>query len=220
MRDQTEPMKTIEAFYSAHSAYAYIGVAKLHEIADAHGAVVVHRPFDLRGLLDALGGAVGHVSPAHRAYYFGREIDRWAEYRGVQILPDAPATHANDYTRAHHMIIAAAAPDGTGADADRLAAAYLREHWVRGADLADHATLAAIARSVGLDAEALSAAADQPEVAARHARNSADAIARPIFGSPTYIVDGDMFYGQDRLELVARALETPFNGASSADTSG
>mgnify|MGYP001827636309 FL=1 len=53
-------------------------------------------------------------------------------------------------------------------------------------------------------------AAASDDVAAIHEANTEAAIARPMFGSPTYIVAGDMFYGQDRLELVARALSEPF----------
>ena len=56
------------------------------------------------------------------------------------------------------------------------------------------------------------AAATSPEVAAIYEANTAEAIERSVFGSPTYFVDGDMFYGQDHLELVARALKQPFQG--------
>ena len=63
---------------------------------------------------------------------------------------------------------------------------------------------------VGMDAGALMNTAKSAETAAELAANTADAIERSVFGSPTYVVDGDMFYGQDRLEMVERAIEKPF----------
>jgi 2-hydroxychromene-2-carboxylate isomerase len=69
----------------------------------------------------------------------------------------------------------------------------------------------ALARLCGEDDGALLAAALSPHVQDRHRENIRDAIARGIFGSPTYFVRGDMFYGQDRLEMVARAIEKPFD---------
>ena len=80
------------------------------------------------------------------------------------------------------------------------------------ADLADRETLAQLGGEVGLEPVPLLAAALSPEVQAAYEANTEEAIERSVFGSPTYFVDGDMFYGQDRLELVERALERPFAG--------
>lgn len=73
-------MKTIEYFYAAHSAFAYLGSAKLKAIAQAAGRRIVHRPVDLRRVVAEAGAQpFGRRSAAHRAYYFGREIERWSE---------------------------------------------------------------------------------------------------------------------------------------------
>ena len=73
-------------------------------------------------------------------------------------------------------------------------------------------TLAALGRYADIDPEPPLAVALSPEVQAQYAANTDEAVARSVFGSPTYFVDGDMFYGQDRLELVERALRRPFAG--------
>ncbi|MEL0018327.1 MAG: DsbA family protein, partial [Rickettsiales bacterium] len=100
-----------------------------------------------------------------------------------------------------------------GVDVDALAHRMLEAHWRDDADLADPGTLSRLAREAGIQApEMLLAAATSPEVAAIYEANTAEAIERSVFGSPTYFVDGDMFYGQDHLELVARALKQPFQG--------
>ncbi|MEC9185138.1 MAG: DsbA family protein, partial [Pseudomonadota bacterium] len=88
----------------------------------------------------------------------------------------------------------------------------LEAHWRDDADLADAATLSRLGNEAGVDAARLLAAANSAEVQAIYRSNTAEAIERSVFGSPTYFVDGDMFYGQDHLELVARALVKPFSG--------
>ena len=70
-----------------------------------------------------------------------------------------------------------------------------------------------LAGDVGVDPAPLLDAARSPEIRALYEQNTAEAIARFVFGSPTYFVDGDMFYGQDRLEMVERAVQQPFSGS-------
>jgi 2-hydroxychromene-2-carboxylate isomerase len=200
-------MAEIEYFYSAHSVFAYIGDRRLHEIAREAGARIVHRPFDLRRLMSATGGAANSMTPERRAYFSRREIERWAAFRGLEIMRGIPESHPNDFTLANRVLIAAAE---AGADVDNLAVAIMQAHWRDGADLADAAGLARIGEGAGIAMTPLLEAAASDHVAAIHEANTQAAIARPMFGSPTYIVAGDMFYGQDHLELVARALSEPF----------
>jgi 2-hydroxychromene-2-carboxylate isomerase len=86
----------------------------------------------------------------------------------------------------------------------------LESHWRDDADLADEATLVELGKRAGLDPIPLLDAASSDEVQAIYEANTREAIARSVFGSPTYFVDGDMFYGQDRLEMVERALRQPY----------
>jgi 2-hydroxychromene-2-carboxylate isomerase len=203
-------LKTIEYFYAAHSAFAYLGSAKLKAIAQAAGRRIVHRPVDLRRVVAEAGAQpFGRRSAAHRAYYFGREIERWSEERGAPWIGRIPTHHANDITLPNCLLIAAIE---AGLDVDALAHAMLEAHWRRDADLADPATLSAIGRDAGIDPVPLLAAAGSQAVLAIYRANTEEAIRRSVFGSPTYFVDGDMFYGQDRLEMVERALTRPYAG--------
>jgi 2-hydroxychromene-2-carboxylate isomerase len=202
-------MAEIEYFYSAHSAYAWLGHDRLREIAAQTGRRIVHRPVPLDPLLEAAGStAFGARPEGHRAYFFGREIARWAEERGKPgwVRP-MPTHHRAPYAFANQVLIAA---QDRGQDVDALSGAFLSAHWERDADLSDRDALAALISGEGLDPDALFAAAEAPETAAQHQANAQDAIARSVFGSPTYFVDGDMFYGQDRLEMVLRACERPY----------
>ncbi len=197
--------KTIEYFYAAHSAFAYLGAWELQRIADEAGARIVHRPYEFAPVLAAAGSTViGTRSKAHVHYFFGRELVRWAEWRNLPMLRHRPTYHDNALSLANGMIIAA------GDQADALSRAILQAHWRDDADHADGATLVRLAGEVGLDGAALLQAAQSDAVKAKHAANTDEAIRRSVFGSPTYFVDGDMFYGQDRLMMVERALARPF----------
>jgi 2-hydroxychromene-2-carboxylate isomerase len=202
-------MKTIEYFYSAHSAYAYIGSKLLMEIAKNGGRRIDHRPMDLRVVVAATGpGPHNSRTPERRSYFSGREIERWAEARDAEIL-SWPTFHDNEIALSNGMLIAGLLQ---GLDIDALAHRLLEGHWRDDADLADAATLERLGLEAGIDPAPLLDAARSPEVIAVYNANTDEAIRRSVFGSPTYFVDGDMFYGQDHLELVARALNTPFKG--------
>lgn len=201
-------MPNIEYFYSTQSAFAYLGAKRLGEIAAASGRRVFHRPMDLGKVVEAVSpGGFRARSRAHRAYYFSREIERWAEFREVAFRAGIPANHGHDITLANTMLIAA---QMRGEDVAALALAMMQAHWDDHADLADRTVLAGSAHAVGLEPEPLFEAAQTAEVKSIYEANTAEAIARSVFGSPSYFVEGDMFYGQDRLEMVERALDRPF----------
>jgi 2-hydroxychromene-2-carboxylate isomerase len=198
----------IEYFYSAHSAFAYLGSAKLMAVARAGGHRLVHRPMDLKRVVAGAGSTpTGSRTDAFRAYFFGREIQRWSEQRGAPVVPGYPAHHFNDTTMANSMLVAATR---VGGDLDGLAHAMLEAHWRDDADLADVPTLTRLADARGFDGVALAGLAETPEVRAAYDACTREAIDRSVFGSPTYFINGDMFYGQDRLEMVERALEKPY----------
>lgn len=201
-------MATIEYVYSAHSAYAYLGSAELMRICAAYGAELIHKPILLTPVVEAQGSLPFRArTQAHVDYFFGREIERWAEYRDVPIVKFRPTYHDADYSLASGMILALGAK---GRQADALAHALLEVHWRDDADLSDRTILARVAEGIGENPDALLEQAAADTVQAELHAISDWAKAKHVFGSPTYIVDGDPFYGQDRLELVERALQKPF----------
>ncbi|MEC8370282.1 MAG: DsbA family protein [Pseudomonadota bacterium] len=115
-----------------------------------------------------------------------------------------PTYNDNDYGFANCMLIVSSLEVAV---TDALANRLLEAHWRD-----DAATLSRLGNEAGVDAARLLAAANSAEVQPIYRLNTAEAIERSVFGSPTYFVDGDMFYGQDHLELAARALERPFYG--------
>lgn len=201
-------MAEIEYFYAAHSAFAYLGSRRFMEITAAAGRTIAHKPYDLRAGIVGVGSkTIGERTEGHLEYFFGREVERWSEYRGAPVNKRLPTHHHKSITPPNTMLIAGLVK---GLNIDELAHAMLQQHWRDDADLADTETLKSIARSVDIDPDPLLAISDSDEVLAIYEANTKEAVERSIFGSPTYGVDGDLFYGQDRLEMVERALAKPF----------
>jgi 2-hydroxychromene-2-carboxylate isomerase len=206
----------IEYFYSAHSAYAYLGSRRLMEIAREAGRELVHRPVALTQVIDGAGSTpTATRTQKFRAYYFGREIERWSQRRGAPVVDGIPTYHRNDTTLSNCALIAGTLND---ININALAHAFLEGHWQDDADLNDADTLAHLIASVGLDARELLDLATTDAVTKAYAANTTEAIERSVFGSPTYFLDGDMFYGQDRLEMLENALRTPYTGVWPRDS--
>ncbi len=204
---------TIDYYYSTRSIYAYFGAERIVTLARDAGRVLVHKPIDLSRVIPASGSLAFDQRPAsHKNYFFGREIERWKEYLGIPVLVD-PVHHVGNREWPSGFVIAA---QMQGADVDALHVAILRALWQDDRDVGDPDVLAQIAREAGLDPHPLLSAALDAAVQQVFARNSEEAVACGVFGSPTYIVDGEMFYGQDRLMMVERALKQPFKPAGPA----
>lgn len=208
-------MARLEYFYSAHSSYTYLGSAELMRIAREADCTIIHRPFDLRVTTAVTGpGPISGRTPKRRAYFYGRDIERWAQWRDVVFIEGRytakrPAHHDNDMTLVNCMLIAG---QERGLNIDNLAHDLLKGHWADDADLADCDTLVKLGQKAGYDPAPLLGDAALPEIQAIYEANTREAIERSVFGAPTYFVDGDMFFGQDRLMMVEQALKTPFSG--------
>lgn len=201
-------MAEIEYFYSAQSSFTYIGSAHLMEIAVAAGREITHRPMDLNRVLAAAGSRpFKERSEKYRAYFYNREAERWAEERNVPMRGEWPNHHYVDMTTVNCMLIASVEMQ---LDTDALSHAIMAAHWVDDADLSDPRALTEIAASVGVDAAPLLTAAANQDIRAKYELNNEEAVRRSVFGAPTYFVDGDMFYGQDRLHMVERAMKKPY----------
>ena len=201
-------VKPIEYFYSAYSAYAYIGHNHFLRLAETAGRVVVHRPFDLMKCLNAIGyHPLNERTQASLDYQFGRQRDRWAEYRQVEMPKETPSSHNNGAEIADLILIVA---KKLKLDVEMISSELMQSHWLGNLDLNDAYAVSEKLKTVKLDAEMLMEQSKAPEIISEYEANTNTAIEKSVFGSPTYFVDGDMFYGQDNLCLVERALAKPF----------
>lgn len=194
--------KTVEYFYAVLSPFSYLGHPTLREICRRHSAELVYIPADFFQVFKVSGGVPVHERAPQRQAYRLTEMRRWADYRGMQ-LNEHPKFFPADQTKASLMVLAAL---DLGRDPGDLSFAYQRAVWVEERDIADTDTVIAIADEVGFDGSALAARAQTQVIAAQYAANTEEAIARSLFGPPSYVLNGELFWGQDRLDFLDRAL--------------
>jgi 2-hydroxychromene-2-carboxylate isomerase len=193
--------KTIDYYFATVSPWSYLGHDRVVALAKEHGARLVPKPMNLGDVFPVSGGLPLPKRAPQRQAYRLVELKRWSEFLGKPMHIQPKHFPANGEPAATWVLAAAE----QGADAAlALAGAIHRALWEQERDVADPATLADCARACGLDPAALAARA--PAMAARFAEITKEAIDRGVFGAPTYVVDGEMFWGQDRLDFLARKL--------------
>jgi len=201
-------VKTIDYYYSTRSNFTYLGAARLNAMAKAHGRRIVHRPILLSVTMPAIGGMAFGERPTMLRNYSMRDALRWADHLGVPLLRE-PVHHMGPVELPSGIVIAGqrAAARGEPGDVDALSLAVLQALWRDDRDIADRTVVAELCGSAGFaDAEALMDEAMSAGVQAELQRNCQEAIVRGVIGAPTYFVDDEPFYGQDRLDFVERTL--------------
>jgi 2-hydroxychromene-2-carboxylate isomerase len=195
-------MQTIEYFIAPQSPYCYFGHGRLAEIAQRNGARIAMKPMDLGGkVFPVSGGLPVSQRPAQRLSYRLFELKRWAEYLKLP-FNIAPKYFPVSGDLAAKMMIAE--PSETGAFA--FAGAVLKAVWADELNIADESVLVTLAKQCGLDGDALLIAA--PASQAKYDLYSQQAIDAKVFGAPWFVLNGEPFWGQDRLEFLDRALST------------
>ena len=196
--------KTVDYYFSPMSPWTYLGHARFAAMAQRHGAAINVKPVDYGKVFPVSGGLpLAKRAPQRQAYRMV-ELKRFRDYLKVP-LNLQPKFFPVPADLAAQFIVAAGQAAGSDA-AMRLAGAVLRACWAEERNIADAETLGAICKEQGMDAAALAAAAQSEAVKAEYEGYTQEAIARNVFGAPSYVIDGEIFWGQDRLEFVERAL--------------
>ena len=193
--------KTIDYYFSPVSPWTYLGHARFQEIARKHGATITAKPVDYGRIFPLSGGLPVTKRPPQRQAYRLVELERWRKHLGVP-MNIQPKFFPYDARLAALVIVAS----GNADHALKLAGTFLRGCWTEEKNMADEAEVAAAIRSAGLDSDALLKQAKAPETAARFESFTDEAIGRQVFGAPTYVYRDELFWGQDRLEFLDRAL--------------
>jgi 2-hydroxychromene-2-carboxylate isomerase len=197
--------KIVEYFIAPQSPWTYLGHQRFVGILNRHHAQVALKPADVVKVFAASGGVPVAQRPAQRQAYRLAELTRWSQFLEMPLnLHPAFFPVAGDPSS--KLIIASLHQSGSDA-AMTLLGALGRACWAEEKNIADPDTLVAVANAVGLDGNELLKYADSQAVADELQRNTEEAIAAEVFGVPWYRVDGEGFWGQDRLDFVERALQ-------------
>jgi 2-hydroxychromene-2-carboxylate isomerase len=198
--------KTIQYYFAPQSPYAYLGHGRLLRLATQYGAMVEPKVVDIGNIFAASGGLpLAKRAPERQAYRL-EELKRWSAFLGLPLNPE-PTFFPVDQTAASLLLVAAR--ETAGADqALELAGAIMRAVWVEDRDIADMSTLHELADDCGFDGAALMVASAASGTQHRYDAFTREARDAGVFGAPWYVVDGQGFWGQDRLDFVERLLQT------------
>jgi 2-hydroxychromene-2-carboxylate isomerase len=195
------PQPEILVFYGISSPWAYLGTPQLWSIAKKHGARIVLRPIRV---IEANGGIPLRTRAQPRQDYHALELSRWRAHLGMKLNLTPRFYPCRTIETAAQAVIAV---QEAGLDAPAFSFAVQRALWAEDRDIADVETLRELARgTVGEEGAALVRDPALPRHIETWHGNLAEAERRGIFGTPTYVVNDELFWGQDRLDFVDRAL--------------
>jgi 2-hydroxychromene-2-carboxylate isomerase len=195
-------MTQIDYFFTLNSPWSYMGGERLMKMAKEHGANVNTKPAQMGVVFAQTGGLpLPKRAPARQAYRLV-DMKRWVEFLEIPFVRE-PEFFPHDETEGVRLVLAAVE---TGGDALALATEIGRSLWELNEDPADADVQSAAAARAGLDADALRGALSLEDAATIWSKNTDEALDRGVFGAPSYIIDGEIFWGQDRLDFVERKL--------------
>ena len=196
---------TVDYYFTPQSPWAYLGHERFARMARAAGAAVRVLPIDLGGKVFPISGGLplGQRAPQRQAYRL-LELRRHSDFLGLplHVKPKFFPVSGDDASR---LIIAVDLHDGSDA-AMKISAAVFSACWAQERHIANEKALAELLNECGLDAARLEQSYSQA-VQERYEANTKQAIEAGIFGAPSYLIDGELFWGQDRLDFVERRLK-------------
>jgi len=192
----------IEFYFDFGSPNAYLAYTQLPALAERHGAAVVWRPMLLGGVFQATGNRSPAEVPAKGRWSCG-DIQRWVRRYGIEFRHNP---HFPVNTLALMRGAVGLQRRGDRAAFLRYVDAMFRAMWIDGRNLADPAEVAAAVGQAGFDPEDIRALTADPEVKAELKARTEEAVARGVFGAPTFFVHDELIFGQDRLHFVEDAL--------------
>ena len=196
--------RTIDYYFSVISSYSYLGGERFAKLVEDYDLNVNMYPVDISKVFAATGGLpVKQRAPERQAYRL-IELRRWSEYLQVPFVLE-PKYFPTNATPASLLMIAAIHTD---VDALALSHAVLRAVWAEERNIAEIDILLTITDELGIDGKSLLEQSKEPDIAKEYQTNTEMCIARGVFGFPTYIIDDEPFWGQDRLEFVERKLQS------------
>jgi len=195
--------KTIDYYFPPQSPWTYLGHSGFVAIAKAAGATVRVRPIDMGSVFPVSGGLpLGKRAPQRQAYRLV-DLARCSKYLELplNVKPKFFPVASDDAAR---LIIAVDMHDGTEA-AMRMCSAVFQAVWVQERNIGDPKVLDSLVVECGLSPKRGEQSQSQA-VQERYEAYTQEAIDIQVFGAPSYVIDGEIFWGQDRLDFVERAL--------------
>jgi 2-hydroxychromene-2-carboxylate isomerase len=196
--------RQVDYYFSLSSPWAYIGHKAFREVVAAYDLEVNHKPVVLVDLFSETGGLPLIRRHPVRQRYRMVELQRWRDKRGLN-FHFQPKYIPLNARLADGVVIAAIE---AGLDPDPFLRRAFPAVWEEELNLADPAVVAKLADEAGFPGKKLVERSASEDISAAYEQNRQDAITADVFGSPVYVLEGEVFWGQDRIELLADALKS------------
>lgn len=193
--------KELDFYFDYGSPTAYLAYARLQQLQSKYALTINYLPMLLGGVFKATENTSPVTIPAKAAYMLQQDLPRFSRRYGVPL-------NFNPYFPINtlHLMRGAFAATTLGALEDYTAAVFTAM-WVEERNMGDADVVGQTLADAGLDAERLMALAQTPATKAQLIAATEAAVKRGCFGAPTFFMEGEMYFGQDRLDFVAEALQ-------------
>ncbi len=196
-------------WFDLHSPWAFLAAMRISAISERHNAALVWRPFQLPRLIERIDGRRPLEENEAFVNWYQQDLQDWAE------IEDVPIRYHPDYPLPNSRALRACLYAADHGRPDKMALALFRAYWQAEEDISDLSTIERTASAAGFDGAAAAASATSPQYKARLEANTAAAVERGLFGTPTIECGDKLFFGFDRLPLLERHLSRFNLGASS-----
>ena len=193
--------KTVEFYFDVGSPTAYLAHKRLQQLQAQYGCEILYRPILLGGLFKATGNSSPISVPAKGHYMMALDLPRYAA------LYDVPLNNNSHFPiNTLNLMRGAVAAINSDYFADYIDTVF-NAIWVDGKNMADIDVVTEVLGSAELNVNVILASTQDPDVKATLIQNTEVAVQRGLFGAPTMFVEGEMFFGQDRLQFVEAAIQ-------------
>jgi|TARA_B110000027_G_scaffold10974_1_gene9712 2-hydroxychromene-2-carboxylate isomerase len=194
--------KIVEFYFDVGSPTAYLAYNRLKQLQKQYNCVIDYRPVLLGGLFKASGNSSPVMVPAKGRYMMMDDLPRFAK------LYDVPLNNNPHFPINTLNLMRGAVAALHGDYFDTYISAVFNAIWVDSKNMGDMETVIEVLSTAGLNAPSILESTQDADIKAKLITNTEDAVKRGLFGAPTMFVNGEMFFGQDRLQFVEMALQT------------
>ena len=198
-------MTTVEFFFDYSSPWTYLAFDRIEEFCEKNGAELIWKPFLVGGVFNKVNPSVyqrreNPVPPKDN--YYRKDMNDWARYQGITLIkPSVFPVNSVKALRGAFVAI----EEGKISEYSR---GCFSAYWTNDKDISQEDVLQPIAESAGMDGEAFMAKITEESIKRKLFETTDEIIARQGFGSPTFFIDeDDMYFGNDRLELMQAAID-------------
>ncbi|KAL2844793.1 thioredoxin-like protein [Aspergillus pseudoustus] len=199
----------IEYYFSFISLWSYIGSRRFQRLTQETNTKVILKPMNLMYIFSISGGLPVKQRSTQRQAYRLIEMERWRRIRNIPIVPH-PKYYPADPSLAHRVLLAAIEESGYDSPSvQEYARLGLEAVWARELNIADPETIVSLAKEAGLEgARLLERAKVESSLADQEAALTREAEEKQYFGAPLYSLNGEPFWGQDRIEMLEDVIKS------------